>query len=271
MSKIFDLISRRHFLSGLLTSVGLVSIGVSFERQRRKEPLALDRPRVLNNPHYRKKKPRKYYLSNLAPGFYLNKRKESIIHLVNGNKRIRGVQKINETKLVRIDPLRNRLVPAPHVNRSTASYSLETAALAELTSNPPRPEIACQLLLLGIMDHLMARNKFRRGLAEPLELRFDVRNQLIRQKGRVLGLERVPARLYDLLAGLSVRYGNPRYLKNLISLVEGNPDLKEALTNRLSIWKDTKKPWHDRWAKGNIKWNKIALPKNLREESSKVR
>jgi len=117
----------------------------------------------------------------------------------------------------------------------------------------------------------MARNKFRRGLAEPLELRFDVRNQLIRQKGRVLGLERVPARLYDLLAGLSVRYGNPRYLKNLISLVEGNPDLKEALTNRLSIWKDTKKPWHDRWANGNIKWNKIALPKNLREESSKVR
>ncbi len=271
MNKLLSTISRRNFLSGLFASVGFASFGFSMVRRvENQSPSPIKLEPVLNSPRYRRRKPTRFLISKLAPGFYLQKKsKAHVVHCVGTDNKIRGVYMIDEKNLEAWDPLR----PGGRVgvvNRSIASYEFEKAALAALTAPNGRPEIACQLLLLAITQSLGEKPGEKRpkplvryvaGTRRRIRGQDNTQPLGVRIRG---GLPTVQFRLYDLLAGLSVRFSvkfdeNRTYLQYLVGLIESDLSLKEVFSKRLEKWTNPESLWHTRWSQNDFRWNNIKL------------
>jgi hypothetical protein len=63
-------------------------------------------------------------------------------------------------------------------------------------------------------------------------------------------------RLYDLLAGLSVRYDLTDYSRELVRLVK-EFKLEQLFQSRLKKWQDPNSAWHQRWSDQQrpVSWN----------------
>jgi hypothetical protein len=207
--KKLTVLSRRSWIqlaSGLVTMLGLPWLAganwsiqavqrirrkplkkVSSRRGRKRWPAppAKKNPRFVGKAYKTKRK--KNYKSRLAEGFYQNPNTK-VIHYVDAKRMIRGVDTINERRLRKLSL--NELVRIVrgagrnHVHFSVASSVFESAALNSL--NRGNIKLACDLLVLGIEhDQRFKRNRY----------------------------ESPSTRLYDLLAGLSVRYNQPGYMR----------------------------------------------------------
>ena len=168
---------------------------------------------VRRNPRYRRKKSQGY-ATKLSPGFYRNTRSQ-VIHYVGNDGRIARVNHINESRLRPVAV--NELVQlgainssaGPHVNFSVASHALEKAALARIQAGDK--ESASRLLLQAIRHDQF----FKLGTREDASLR-----------------------LYDLLAGLSLRYNQPETLSEVVRLTRaaqqqmGQPRRRSTIKGR---------------------------------------
>jgi hypothetical protein len=118
-------------------------------------------------------------------------------------------------------------LPRPRVHLAAASWSFEEAALAILRKGSighKRSEEVCQLLLCGIQHDLLFKRRMKNA----------------RKKGR-------PSfRLYDLLAGISVRYRQQKYFVQLLELVDRS-EQRLLFETRLEKWQDITCPWRQRW------------------------
>ena len=152
-------------------------------RKKWPSPPAKRNPRFVGKTYKTKRK--KNYASRLGEGFYQNPNTK-VIHYVDAKRMIKGVDKINERRLRKLSL--NELVRITrgagknHVHFSVSSSVFETAALSSL--NRGNVKLACDILVLAIEhDQRYKRNRY----------------------------ESPSTRLYDLLAGLSVRYNQPGY------------------------------------------------------------
>lgn len=117
--------------------------------------------------------------------------------------------------------------PVPRVHLATASWSFEEAVIAVFRQGPigrKKSHEACQLLLCGIQHDLLFKQRINKE----------------RKKGR-------PSfRLYDLLAGVSVRYRQEESFNQLLEMIEGSGQ-RLVFQTRLEKWQDVTGPWRQRW------------------------
>jgi hypothetical protein len=124
-------------------------------------------------------------------------------------------------------PVGKPRLPRPRVHLATASWSFEEAALAIIRKGAidrKRSKEICQLLLCGIQHDFV----FKQRLGNKGE------------KGR-------PSfRLYDLLAGISVRYQQEKYFDRMLELIERS-EQRLFFQTRIEKWQDVTGPWRQRW------------------------
>lgn len=191
-----------------------------------------------NNPLFVKKtKAKPYIAKNLKEQeFYFNPN-SNIIHYVLDNKTIPGIsttkntpkedtwtnesdnrwkkesQKQEDLSLKKLTQKRQ----TPRVHLSCASLSFERAALVELENKEYQK--ACKLLLDGINHDLLFK---------------------------VVSLGKKPSfRLYDLLAGIAVRYQQNKHFDDIKSLIKNNAELE--FKSRIKNWEDTNSTWYKKW------------------------
>lgn len=200
-------VTRRSFLSWLILGVGAIGLSYSlFRSLAAKNGLQTSSALRVLKPRFRWRKRAAGYISKLDPGFYVNT-KSQIIHYVEEDNRIRCVSNISESRLKRVDPTTIRInTSRPLANQACASYSFERAAISYLQQK--NPEKACQLLLFAISQDL------RPG-------------------------KRPSFRLYDLLAGIAVRFDKKTHLMQMIHLIDSMKDTGRILG-------DVPSPTHNR-------------------------
>lgn len=162
-------------------------------------------------------------------GFYLNP-KSRIVHFLDKTRRFRYLTNRGKTHLVAYsfapEATPERL---PRVNFSTFSYAYEAAALRELQANNWNGAI--ELLFRAVTQDVAA-------------------NQLGRKRS---------LRLYDLLAGLIVRWGGDHEMNRLRHLLltdRGRPEIN----SRLVKWDDPTSTWYQRWRNApTVRWNTVTL------------
>ena len=119
-------------------------------------------------------------------------------------------------------------LPIPRVHLATASWSFEEEALAILREGAigrKRSEEVCQLLLCGIQHDLLFKQRIEKE----------------RKKGR-------PSfRLYDLLAGVSIRYRQETYFEQLLQLINCSEQQRLIFQTRIAKWEDVTSPWRQKW------------------------
>lgn len=241
-SKSWRSLTRRAFLPWLIAGVsglGFVSVQ-AFRRSRFSQPP----PKFRKRPYFRKWKKLRP-APQLAPGFYLNP-KSQIIHYVPEGKKPHFTAGINASRLQPADSIEaavqslkpNALttdgsrakvfVPArpPRVNKHRSSYSFERAAVSELKQN--NVDRACDLLLYAI------------------------------QYDQLIGTPSPSFRLYDLLAGVAVRFNKSDCLQRLAAVIAktSNPVAVKKLADRQKKWQDPQSHWHLRWSNRSkqIEW-----------------
>jgi hypothetical protein len=119
------------------------------------------------------------------------------------------------------------------VNLAAASWSFEQAALSLLSDGPPSRRdfrAACDLLFAGIQHDLWYRDQMAKT----------------RKRGSV------SYRLYDLLAGISVRYREPVILDELVRTIE-HSDRALVLQSRIDKWQDVNGTWRKKWRNRRVK------------------
>ncbi len=116
----------------------------------------------------------------------------------------------------------------PRVHLSRSSYSFEREAL-RLIANDETIE-ACELLVDGIKHDRYYESK--------------------------LG-KRPSTRLYDLLAGIAVRYNQPQKLSEMMQIIQADSiGDQSAFKSRLEKWNDQQSKWYGRWrdTSKNLTW-----------------
>lgn len=173
------------------------------------------------NPRFIKKSRPKPYITSLSSGFYLNP-KSDIAHYIFPNGMIRNVYYINEMRLksIPIEDFKSLYFNQglPHLNLSSSSSSFEDAVGRLIRED--RIEQALELL--------------RAALIHDVELQ--------RRSGKKPSL-----RLYDLFAGLSVRYGQLQNLEYLIDLIS-EAKQRQLFSSRIDKWKDQNSRWYKGWS-----------------------
>ena len=126
--------------------------------------------------------------------------------------------------------------PYPRVHLASASWSFEEAAIAILQSGSidyHKTKEVCQLLLCAIQHDLVykKRTNNNRKKAQP------------------------SFRLYDLLAGISVRFREDESFQKLLELISKS-EYQIVLEPRIEKWQNVSGAWHQRWRnpKKKIKW-----------------
>jgi len=256
-------ITRRAFLPWLI--VGVSGLNASLVSAWGRRYLSKPLPKKTGvAPRFRKSGKNLGTAPTLTEGFYLNP-KSQVIHYLPEGKKPRFTGKLNANRLqpkdptevaieslntgastfeiaqpaVSISPVEKNAIsktaisrsgtaaPAgpPRVNVARASYSFEQAAVSQIKQN--NVERGCDLLLYAIQ----------------YELRYRAAKPFLRSHAPSL-------RLYDLLAGISVRYNKPDYLGRLISLTESveAPIAVKGFAQRLTKWRDPQSRWYGRWA-----------------------
>jgi len=228
-------IPRRLFLPWFISGVGFTGLSIALIRPVKTVQLA-PFPEYAPKNHPRFAKLRKGLASalQLEPGFYLNP-KSQIIHYLPEGQSFHSTGLIKAARLQPKDPTKvaialpnpatRKPVGQPRVNRARASYSFERAAIAELKQN--HIDRGCDLLIYAIQYELGYR------AARPFRM-----------------FQTAPSfRLYDLLAGVSVRFNKMEYLTRLISLTESvkAPTAIKGFAQRLTKWRDPQSHWYRRW------------------------
>lgn len=212
-------LSRREFvplLAAGLAMVGVISIytfpGLILKL---KESSAKPRQKPYM-PRFRTKN-RNNYLTELKPGFYRNRR-SNVIHYVSektGSRQnvIHRVSRINENNLIAIP---NILAISPMEERVTVrcySYALERETAASLNAH----------------DTGAAFERLTYALQYDLTLPSHSR------------------RLYDLFAGLTVKFGQEKKLKSFIQKIERHPPMSKEFKERLKKWQAGDNNWRRSW------------------------
>ena len=235
ISKSLKALTRRAFLPWMIagvTGIGFASI-FAFRRSSLSQPPAKFRL----CPYFTK--PKKVRSApQLTPGFYLNP-ESSVIHYVPEGKKPRYTGGMDARRLQPKDPLEaailsvksgvsgvndspaNGSAPAktPRVNPDRLSYSFEQAAISELKQNSI--DKACELLL-----------------------------NAIQYEQQYVGGYSASFRLYDLLAGVSVRFNKLDYLERMVAVIAKTRGLtaQRKLADRLNKWRDPNSRWRKRWS-----------------------
>jgi hypothetical protein len=186
-------------------------------------------------PRYRKHTNIPVGRFQLERGFHINT-KSQVIHYLPDGKETRFTRDIAASRLKPYDPT---TVPInqqnPRVNVSRASYAFEQAAVTQFMQN--NLDKGCQLLFYAINYELSSADKNGRSLAAKSGPSF---------------------RLYDLLAGMSVRFDRMDYLERMIRLIEGAGDalVRLQFQDRIKKWQDPNGRWYRRWSDKNlrVKW-----------------
>lgn len=253
-------LARRSFLPLLVFAVGGMGLPFAFIRQWRRgtaSKASEPSPDCQVKPRHREVEPPNIP-SQLERGFYLYP-KTQVIHYVSEDKKLRGVSSIKESLLTRqeLNPAQMNAAQSPqkpHINRGCAAYALELESLTLLKQN--QTDKACELLAYAVAEDLR-RISFNSG---PPSIR-----------------------LYDLLAGVSLRTGRTEYLDEMIHRIDdaaargsgsrqsgwiSEPTVPAwdytpyttVLQARIRKWKNPRSRWHRRWSdrakKVTWKWDK---------------
>jgi hypothetical protein len=114
--------------------------------------------------------------------------------------------------------------PLPRVHLAAASWSFEEAALHILRQGSigtKRAREVCQLLLCGIQHDILYKQHYGK-------------------------IGRPSFRLYDLLTGVSVRYRQEEYSKQMLRLIEGS-ELQLLFQIRIEKWQNPAGSWRQKW------------------------
>jgi hypothetical protein len=241
-------LSRRAFLPGLIVGVaGLNTLLIRYFIPKVASTDGLkDRPKHQRHPLHKIA----FMELGLTPGFYLDT-VSGIIHYFSA--KTAQFYRENNGRLKPVDPtkaginLTNAVSAKPRVNLSRASFFFEEAAAVEIQKN--EIENACNLLLFAIQYELQSAYRASRVSRFP-------------------PYKKAPSyRLYDLLAGVSVRANKPDYLSRMIEMIKKSPDRDtvKGFETRIAKWQDSNSKWHSRWSNTNkpMSWtatNGLVLP-----------
>lgn len=162
-------------------------------------------------------------------GFYLNP-KSLILHYLDARRRIRGLLNHSKPNLVPYS-FGSEVTeePAPRVNVATFSYAYEAEALREL----------------GAQNPLGAINLLFRAVDQ---------DKILGEKGHKRSI-----RLYDLLAGLIVRFGSTEQMKHFQHLLVADRT-HPRFSKRLTKWSNPNGDWYRRWKNGSkVHWDKLVF------------
>lgn len=174
-------ISRRRFLAGAITGTLALSLTIISNRLPIIRKLSWS-PRFSR----REANTRSEFLEIHSRGLHLNQRSK-IAHYVTDYGQILGVSNINVKNFVPVKLADIKLPPStPRANITRASATFELTALEYVKSKDYHA--ACQALMIGIRYDRIILTKVNKG---------------------------PDIRLYDLLAGLSVRHNFPTFLEEL--------------------------------------------------------
>ncbi|HEY1050339.1 MAG TPA: hypothetical protein VGE39_11310 [Prosthecobacter sp.] len=240
LPKFSRVITRRNFLAAAAISMG--GISALFFRPER-------------TPRFRRRKKPARHVPEMESGFYRrmpsqDPRHAVVLHYVDtshsmwrGGRRPRHVtrEKRLRTNVDNRFPASEKIfreagIPRPtsaetRVHLASSSWAFEEEVTRALGRNELRSidaHHACGLLLNAIKHDVI----FKRGQGRP------------------------GFRLYDLLAGLAVRFRHPDHLDSLIEAIE-NSGQTLSFSARIDKWRDPKSNWWKRWRdhKKSISWS----------------
>jgi hypothetical protein len=233
-------VSRRVFLPGLIVGIfGLNAFVIKFFIPKA-APLPDPHPK---SPRFPKRNV-EFTKLELSPGFYRNPNTAVIHYLSGGPTRLFKVEAQKYLTLINptgtaINSVGHR-IGRPRVDLGRSSYYFEQAAAAEIKNK--QIDAACDLLLYAI--RLETQSVYRAD-----------RMRYFRP------FKKAPSfRLYDLLAGVSVRFKTP-HMAGMIALLKNSndPKLRQSFDSRIEKWENSKSKWHLRWSNKNdpIEWTVI--------------
>lgn len=173
--------------------------------------------KYLERPRYRKRKP-KYVNIEQETGFYLNK-KSNVVHYVSGDGHLRGYG-LKKENLIKIENeyFINNVKPMHKPKLSTVSFAFENTALTFL---PDDPISACRCLFKACQYDL---------------------------KYKIWSTGEPSIRLYDLLAGISIRFPScNKYKRMLIDEIINKSWAKQELSERIDKWNKKDGKWYKKW------------------------
>ena len=190
-------------------------------------------------PYYRRHKPPALIRVYHSPAFYLN-RKSGIAHYLRMDRTFAGVRRLNldNFEIVGLDELAKRI-------------SVQKKAIDEYVrgfASPPGP-----MPRLARSNHVLEQITLEKIKAKNYE---EARKFMLSHMGNtdsVFSSEgpRHEVRLYDLLAGLTARYGNNEeygdFLNEYERLLSDTRNGDETLRKRLMKWQDRKGKWYKKW------------------------
>jgi hypothetical protein len=256
------LITRRDWIAGAIPVVPAAILLLTLLRKSSDESTSAE-----NDPNTPAKKAAKRHDSprfvrhakkgwmqtSLSPGFHENSRSK-IIHRVSRDKRIRRVSRLNVAALRDSSPSQSGLPAAekPRVHLATASFALESAA-EELLAAKDYPG-ACETLSIAIEHDALLRakapkcragNRVRRTKREPKRHRT--------QSSGTLGPKRPDFRIFDRLADISVRHGQPTFLMRAIVALttakksfDNDSFTAREIDARIAKWSEPTSAWHQK-------------------------
>jgi len=165
------------------------------------------------------------------------KHRLDVAHYVNSDHTV-ACTAINERHFTRMSVQEVTAAGAPiHVHLSCASVSFERAALGSM---PGSTDERLALLLAALRHDARFKSGTRR---------------------------RPDFRLYDLAAGLAVRYDRGDALKQVVDLARqvliarrGDAFVSKTTNERLAKWSDPESPWRQYWkATSTVPWNRVQI------------
>lgn len=231
--------SRRQFLLSVVTALIAASIPILVPAVKR----------LIRAPRFRQSV-RRSAPDGLPIGSFRHNLKSQIFHGVvgtgsAGSPGVYCLPQEPETMAAVLDGgvPRNIALPArssnerrgdPRVQLSRAACAFTEAALLRLRSADV--EGACQLLLGGVRHDIRYSNEDT--------------------------AHRPSIHIYDFLAGLAVRHGQPQHLIQLAKLIgEAPTGSRSALDKRQAVWRNESSRWHKRWADKSkpLKWSGLLM------------
>jgi hypothetical protein len=153
-------------------------------------------------------------------------------------------------------PSPDAVPPEPALNVSTRdpSNTADTAlvdTLQKLAAQLGQNEAA----LAQLVQHLEGVDSD----VDTSEIDAPARGQQAKRNYQTTKRKRPDLRIFDLLAGLAVRYGHNRYLHDVIAAVQSSPPHCQAcFSDRVEKWRAENGNWRRRWADREhfIKWHR---------------
>jgi hypothetical protein len=145
-------------------------------------------------------------------------------------------------------PVARRELPEPRVHLATASWSFEEAALDILRQVAVGRKKSGEVYeLLHDLERVIGLTHDRRKKSgEVCELLLcGIHHDLV-FKQRINKDGHPSFRLYDLLAGVSIRYEQKTYLEQLLKLIKDSKQ-QHIFQTRIQKWQDVTSPWRQRW------------------------